>query len=173
MSPRARFGGAFAAAATPLLLALLALGALVWAACNGDIPNASAKCARIPDGGCPSSNGPACGDPTCASLYYCNAASVWTFVKACAARDAGLEASDVPDAALDAPGPSPRDAAIDVPGANGGPGCHDLQPPDCPLGLALGCPSASCCGCEDLFVCSDGGWLGWGFCGEGGAITPR
>ena len=38
-------------------------------------------------------------------------------------------------------------------GAFGGPGCADLEPPDCPLGLALSCNA--CCGCEDLFVCID------------------
>lgn len=64
-----------------------------------------------------------------------------------------------------------RDASIDVEGAFGGPGCVDLQMPDCPLGVALTCPSG-CCGCEDLFVCKNGGWDLWGSCGVDGAV-PR
>jgi hypothetical protein len=62
---------------------------------------------------------------------------------------------------------SVRDVSIDVEGAFGGPGCVDLQAPDCPLGLAISCPNG-CCGCEDLFVCRNGGWNLWGQCVDGG-----
>ena len=43
------------------------------------------------------------------------------------------------------------------------PGAVALQAPDCSLGLALACPQG-CCGCEDLFVCENGGWSYWATC---------
>jgi hypothetical protein len=60
------------------------------------------------------------------------------------------------------------DADIDAPpGAFGGPGCESLVVPDCALGVALAC-GAGCCGCEDLYVCENGGWDLWGSCGDAG-----
>src|SRR5262249_46641787 len=122
-------------------------------------------CTNVPPGGCPLSHGQACNDPACEAAYACEPGGVWRFDHACPTRDAGPDAA--PDAPPDAQPPPPRDAAgFDVPpGANGGPGCADLEPPDCPLGVAIGCNN--CCGCEDLFVCSDGGWNAWGACLDG------
>jgi hypothetical protein len=152
---------------TWLALCVLALGVAVTAAiaCS-DAPNEQ-PCKNVPPGGCPLSHGFACDDPTCEAAYACEPGGAWRFDHACPPRDAG------PDALLDAPAaPPPRDAAIDVPpGAFGGPGCADLEPPDCPLGLALSC--SGCCGCEDLFVCSDGGWAAWGACFDGGLVPGR
>ncbi len=142
--------------------------ALIAWACNGDIP-VDPTCVAIPDGGCPSSFGNACEDPTCATVYACTTAG-WSFVRACPAREAGADSSSDDGASHDAQ--AIRDVQIDVPGAGGGPGCQDLQLPDCPLALAVSCPSG-CCGCEDLFVCANGGWSDWGICGDGGTITPR
>ena len=69
---------------------------------------------------------------------------------------AGYCVSDLANSCIDAP-----------PGAFGGPGCGDLLEPDGALGVALAC-GASCCGCEDLFVCENGGWELWGTCGDAG-----
>jgi hypothetical protein len=147
--------------------AAVSVVALAWA-CNGDLPQ-DPKCSNIPAGGCPSSFGPACDDPSCAAVYACTSAG-WNLVGTCPARDAGADAV-AGDATKDAP--APRDVDIDAPGANGGPGCQDLEPPDCTLGFGLACPAGSCCGCEDFFVCVNGGWNQWGTCGDGGAIVPR
>jgi len=46
------------------------------------------------------------------------------------------------------------------------------QPPDCPLATGFACATA-CCGCEDLFVCENGGWTPWGSCGDAGPERPR
>ena len=126
-------------------------------------------CKDIPDGGCPLSHGVACDDVTCAAAYACNGGT-WTLDHVCPTRDAATA-----DASTDADARAPiaRDGGFDAPpGANGGPGCADLQPPDCTLGLALACPNNECCGCEDLFVCSGGSWSAWGTCSDGG-IVPR
>lgn len=141
-----------------------------WAC--GDTLNAQ-PCRGIPEGGCPLSHGLACDDPTCVAAYACTPGGAWVFDHPCPGHgDAGGDAStaDVRDARSEAY--VPRDANIDVPGANGGPGCPDLQPPDCPLGLALACGSASCCDCIDLFVCTNGGWNLWGTC-DNGALAER
>jgi hypothetical protein len=140
---------------------------LVVAACSDTPP--PAQCHDIPAAGCPVDNGAdACRDPTCAAVYTCQNGS-WVFDHACpgyspdaapGAVDAGSEAAPANDAAIDAP-----------PGAYGGPGCEDLQPPDCSLGTALACGAAAdCCGCVDLFVCNDGGWDPWGSCQDGGIV---
>jgi hypothetical protein len=74
---------------------------------------------------------------------------------------------------VDAGAPVSIDASIDAPpGAFGGPGCPSLQTPDCALGLALAC-DIHCCGCEDLFVCEEGGWALWGYCGDAGPTDGR
>jgi hypothetical protein len=153
--------------------AAIALAAVVVAACNGDIPQPIA-CHDIPDGGCPLGYGDPCTDPTCATAYQCDDTSgAWVLDHACPAHpDAGQDAEPRPDAGDAADTGAARDVDVDVPGANGGPGCADLEPPDCPLGVAASCPGTDCCGCEDLFVCVNGGWDPWGYCGDGG-ITPR
>jgi len=160
--------------AAPFALALLfvplvATGAVVAAACNGDIPQ-DPTCSNIPAGGCPSSFGSACDDPSCAAVYACTSAG-WHLIAPCAARDAAADTGPADGGVADAL--EPRDVNIDAPGAYGGPGCGDLQPPDCTLGFGLACPAGSCCGCEDFFVCVSGGWNQWGTCGDGGALVPR
>lgn len=147
-------------------LSLVPLGLVVAlaAACSAfaDLPNQQA-CHGIPEGGCPGSGRLDCKDPSCAAVYTCEPDGGWAFAVACPAHDAS---------AHDARQPVGRDADIDVPpGAYGGPGCGDLQSPDCNLGVALVCPAGECCGCQDLFVCGDGGWNLWGACEDGGAIV--
>jgi hypothetical protein len=154
--------------AGPRLLLALALPWVAVAACS-DMP--PADCRDIPAAGCPVDNGAdACEDPTCAAVYTCQNGG-WVLDHACPGYvpdagadggDAGAEAASGNDAAIDAP-----------PGAYGGPGCTDLQPPDCSLGTAISCAGAAdCCGCIDLFVCVDGGWDPWGSCVDGGIVGP-
>ena len=124
-------------------------------------------CKDVPAGGCPLAHGRACADPTCAAAYACNPDGTWTLDHVCAGHDASVPEASAPDAS-DASAPPAFDAAgIDAAGASGGPGCEPLQSPECSLGLALACPSG-CCGCEDLFVCDQGGWSPWGSCGDAG-----
>jgi hypothetical protein len=146
--------------------AVVALVAIV-AACADD--PSIVPCRNIPAGGCPRI-GNACSDVTCEALYICLADGTWKLDRSCPPHDdAGLDASNE---ASDAAGA--RDVDLDVQGASGGPGCSSLEPPDCPLATAATCPSAtSCCGCEDLFVCRNGGWEIWGSCGDNGVLTPR
>jgi hypothetical protein len=150
---------------SPYVVALLgaALALVGLASCEDD-PTAQ-PCTGVPEGGCPLSRGVACEDPTCEAVYACRPNNVWELERTCPPREAGAPR----DAATDvdaAPTEDARafDASIDAPpGANGGPGCGSLQTPDCSLGLALSCPSG-CCGCEDLFVCENGGWTYWATC---------
>jgi hypothetical protein len=111
------------------------------------------------DGGCPLAYGTACDDPSCAAAYACTNGG-WVLDHVCAVREAGPDTSVIVDAGV-------RDVDIDVPGANGGPGCNSLVPPDCTLAAGAACPNG-CCGCEDLFVCQNGGWNVWGYCSDGG-----
>lgn len=143
------------------------LGAILLFACSSDDATAT-PCKDIPDGGCPLSHGIACEDPSCAAVYACINGS-WSFDHACPAREGGAPVDAGVSDAADASS-SFRDVSIDAPpGAFGGPGCPDLQPPDCPLGVALECPQQSaCCGCDDLYVCQNGGWVAWGRCVDGG-----
>jgi hypothetical protein len=144
-------------------LAALSLGS---AACQ--LSSEEEPCLNIPDGGCPGVDPTNCLDVTCAAIYTCQPNGTWVEAVACPAREAGVDATaDASDATLLMEG-APRDASVDVPGAFGGPGCTDLEDPDCPLGMALGC-GPGCCGCSDLYVCQDGGWLLWGECIDGGA----
>jgi hypothetical protein len=151
---------AIAAALTAAVLAILA-------SCS-DAPTAE-TCSDVPAGGCPLSNGVACQDPACAAVYACRPNKVWELDHMCPPHEAGAPgdaSSDAGDASSDAPaeGSRPFDASIDAPpGASGGPGCATLQAPDCTLGFALACPMG-CCGCEDLFVCQNGGWSYYATC---------
>lgn len=148
-----------------LALASLVAGLMATPAC-GDTATEHA-CTNIPAGGCPLGRGVSCQDPSCEAVYACRAGNAWELAHACPAheagapRDAAVEARPVVDAAIDAP-----------PGANGGPGCGPLQPPDCALGFALVCPSG-CCDCEDLFVCQNGAWVAWGTCSLDAGIRER
>jgi hypothetical protein len=124
------------------------------------------QCHDIPAAGCPEDNGAdPCTDVACAAAYACQNGS-WVRVKTCPNYS--------PDAApkpVDASAEASFDSAgIDAPpGAFGGPGCTDLQPPDCSLGTALACGGTQdCCGCVDLYVCNAGGWDLWGECADGG-----
>lgn len=140
------------------------------AACTGG--PSGATCVDIPAGGCPAQSGAdVCSDVTCGAVYDCENGS-WVLDQTCPPHGDGGSA-DASDAAHDAP--VPVDAGIDAPpGAFGGPGCVDLQPPDCALGTALVCGGASdCCGCQDLFVCADGGWSPWGACVDGGVVEQQ
>jgi hypothetical protein len=146
------------------ILSGLCLAWVAAAACNDTPP--PAQCHDIPAAGCPVDNGvDPCTDPSCAAVYTCQGGS-WVLDHACpgyspdaGGADAAYEAAPTNDAAAtDAP-----------PGANGGPGCADLQPPDCSLGTALACSGTpDCCGCVDLYVCNNGGWDLWGSCQDGG-----
>jgi hypothetical protein len=146
--------------------AMLALLALI--ACEDTSP--ATPCVNIPANGCPEEDGlDVCQDPMCASAYACQNGK-WVFDKTCPPRDGGAGDGDggilVRDSGV-------RDVLVTdaPPGAYGGPGCVDLEPPDCPLGTALSCGGQQdCCGCEDLFVCVDGGWNPWGTCVDGGAM---
>lgn len=148
-----------------VLVSCAAVATLALACGDQAIPP---PCRDIPDGGCPSQGGVACQDPTCAALYTCGADGGWIFVATCPPSDGSVQdASD---------GASPSDAGYDVdapPGAFGGPGCIPLQQPDCPLGTALVCPNHQCCGCEDLFVCDDGGWDPWGTCSDDAGVIQQ
>ncbi|MFO0663781.1 MAG: hypothetical protein U0174_07515 [Polyangiaceae bacterium] len=146
---------------------VMAIGLLTSVfACDGE--KIEVSCDQIPDGGCPSAgDADLCtADPTCNAVYRCRDTR-WTLVQTCSARpvvlprDAASDASTPSDASL-FDGPLPD-------GAWGGPGCLDLQAPDCSLGLALSCGSG-CCGCEDVFVCKAGTWTTWGVC-QGGKVT--
>lgn len=146
---------------------VIALGALALAlpaACHPDL--VAPRCGEIPAGGCPRSKADSCEDPSCDAVYVCTLDSVWSRERTCGPRDAGPDV----ERAQDAPAAT-RDVAIDAPpGAWGGPGCIDLQPPDCPLGRVLACAAGSCCGCEDLFVCEAGAWQYWGACDQGNPV---
>jgi hypothetical protein len=135
---------------------------LVAFACDDEaVPQ---PCTGVPEHGCPLAHGVACEDPRCQAIYACREGNRWEFVQNCPnydaqaelPYDAGTPSTTIVDASIDAP-----------PGAYGGPGCEVLQDPDCPVGLALACTNG-CCGCEDLFVCTDGEWDLWGECDDGG-----
>ncbi len=164
------------------LPAAFAVGVLVAACSNSGF---APYCTGIPAGGClyaASADGATncSSDPTCAALYTSSATCAWTLVQKCpmdlpptdagAPRDGSADTRDAEagfqlDAYL-------RDAGFVVPsGAGGGPGCEDLEFPDCSLDEALAC-GEGCCGCADLYVCADGGWNDWGDCDDAGAIVP-
>lgn len=122
-------------------------------------------CADIPAGGCPLSKGVACQDPNCLAVYACRPNKVWELDHTCPGNEGGVTRDGSIDVDAGEGGRS-FDANIDAPpGATGGPGCGLLQAPDCALGLALACPKG-CCGCEDLFVCENGGWSYYATCSE-------
>ncbi|MEO7111340.1 MAG: hypothetical protein ABI183_12950 [Polyangiaceae bacterium] len=131
-------------------------------ACNTDIPQQ--PCRDIPDGGCPAYDN-ACNDPTCFTLYDCSPDDTWVVDMVCPAKTP-VDADGIPiDSGSDGAGNVDASAYLAVPGALGGPGCQDLQNPDCSLGSAAAC--TDCCGCEDLYVCNSGGWNLWGVCTNG------
>ena len=149
------------------LAAALLAGALVapLACGDGDVP--ARPCTDIPAGGCPLAHGVACEDPSCEAVYACLPGNLWELRARCPAHDGAAESGTRPSTEDAAVGPA-FDASIDAPpGAFGGPGCPSLASPDCPLGVALAC-ARGCCGCEDLYVCANGGWDLWGACGDAG-----
>jgi hypothetical protein len=153
-----------------LVLALAPAVAVAAAACNDPPP--AAQCHDLPAAGCPLDHGAdACTDPSCAAVYACESGS-WVLVHACPGYSP--DAAPQPAEAATDSGAAPSDATLDAPpGAYGGPGCGDLQAPDCSLGTALSCSGTTdCCGCADLYVCSGGGWSLWGQCVDGGISSP-
>jgi hypothetical protein len=122
-------------------------------------------CRDIPDGGCPAYDN-ACMDPSCFTLYDCAPDGTWAVDLVCPAKEAGPDAAIETDASTDANDNVDAAQYLSIPGASGGPGCEDLQDPDCALGTAAVC-GLDCCGCEDLFVCQSGGWSLWGECLNG------
>jgi hypothetical protein len=139
--------------------AVAAVAVVVVGACDATVQ--SITCYDIPAGGCPVQGGVECEDPTCAAAYNCLPDGGWQLAYACPAHDA---------AAVDVANEPVSDAGFDIdapPGAFGGPGCVELEMPDCPLGEALIC-GAACCGCQDLYICDDGGWDFWGECTDAG-----
>jgi hypothetical protein len=151
-----------------LRLVVPSVAALAAMASCSDGPTPQ-ECSDIPKGGCPLSRGVACEDPACEATYACRENNVWELAERCPPREAGGPTDAFVPLAPDAP----LDASIDAPpGAYGGPGCPSLVAPDCALGVALACGGAGCCGCEDLFVCENGGWDLWGVCGPSGP-EPR
>jgi hypothetical protein len=148
-----------------VLVAALAASLAGSSACSD--PPAPTTCNDLAPPACPTDyDADVCGDHQCASVYACDNGT-WSFVQNCpnySADAAAHPAEAGPD------GFSFGDAPFDAPpGAFGGPGCVDLEPPDCALGTALACTgTADCCGCTDLYVCVSGGWNLWGECADGG-----
>lgn len=163
MSPRAR---------AALVAAFVLVSAIVSSVACDDGPATATPCTDIPSGGCPLAHGVACEDPACEAVYACLPGNQWELRARCPVRESAADGGVRPSAP-DADVGLVRDASVDAPpGAFGGPGCPSLVAPDCPLGIALAC-GAGCCGCEDLYVCTNGGWDLWGACGEGGVpVSP-
>src|ERR1700761_658842 len=124
----------------------VALALEVLGACKDPPPPAT--CADLGPPACPEDNGAdVCDDPTCASVYSCQDGT-WVFLHDCSGYDP--EAGPHPVEAGEA-GPA-FDANVDAPpGAFGGPGCVDLETPDCTLGTGIACvDEPGCCDCTDL-----------------------
>jgi hypothetical protein len=154
--------------ASLICIALVAFAVALAVACSDQV---IATCFDIPEGGCPSQEGVACQDPTCAAAYNCEPDGGWSLAYACPAFDGSAQDAQTDSGANDA---ETFDVNIDAPpGAFGGPGCEDLEQPDCPLGEAIVCEqqSGNCCDCEDLWICDDGGWDPWGECTDDGGIS--
>jgi hypothetical protein len=155
-----------------LAFASLAGGAAVlWLPVACDDPPTPKPCVDVPDGGCPEDNGAAvCQDPSCNAVYACIDGG-WSLQQVCPPHphDASPPPADVAEAG------APFDASIDVPaGGYGGPGCPDLELPDCTAAEGLACvQSPGCCGCVDLWVCDNGGWNVWGECVNGGIVLQK
>jgi hypothetical protein len=158
------------------LVALLAglTGSLPAASACSD-PSLPALCHDLAPPACPADDdADVCADVGCASVYACDDGT-WTFLRTCPddSPEAGVHPAEAGEDA-----PSQVDAPFDAPaGAFGGPGCIDLEEPDCPLGTALACSGArdygaGCCGCADLYLCVDGGWEPWGNCTDDGGVAP-
>lgn len=146
------------------------------AACEGTYIGAP-DCGAIAEGGCVDKGDSVdqCFDYRCQALYQCvqNASNpnvgAWELRRECPYQ--APPTIDAPDAAPDADAESREVSLPDdlPPGAFGGPGCVSLQLPDCSLATGYGCQRA-CCGCEELYVCENGGWVPWGSC-EGDVPT--
>jgi hypothetical protein len=154
-----------------LVVLLVPVAAALLAAPGCSSPPIPAVCQDLQPPACPTEDdADVCSDVECASVYAC-VNGAWTFVQTCPnySAEAGVHPFEAgPEAASD------FDAPFDAPpGAFGGPGCVDLEMPDCALGTALACTGAAdCCGCMDLYVCDNGGWVPWGECVDGGVSSP-
>lgn len=140
--------------------------------CACDSVPTETPCHDVPDGGCPLDNGAnVCMDPTCNAAYACIDGG-WILEHVCPPQPHDGSSPPPVDAGE---GGSTFDASIDVPpGGNGGPGCTDLQMPDCTAAEGVACVNmTACCGCTDLYVCDDGGWNLWGECVDGGIVLQK
>ena len=154
----------------PLLLVPPLAAFLAAPACSN--PPLPATCDDLAAPACPTDlDADVCADIECASVYSCNNGQ-WVFVQSC--PDYSAEAGVHPVEAGDDAGYA-FDGALDAPpGAFGGPGCVPLEDPDCELGTALECsPANGCCGCDELYVCDDGGWVPLGECVDGGVVPAK
>jgi hypothetical protein len=156
----------------------LAVGALAVGCDQGAYSAQTCGGVPIPQNGCPLSDDDSeCSDSCCAAAYTCES-SQWVFEHTCPSYDGGANCRDanVGSSTVGGAGATICDAAeVDAPpGANGGTGCIDLEPPDCPVGEVLTCGAASCTelGCSSLFYCVGGEWVFWGGCGEDGGLMP-
>lgn len=127
-------------------------------------------CSEIPEGGCPDDyDADYCTDPTCVGVYSCTT-SGWILQETCPPHpmEAGPDVEDASEAEA-----STIDVNIDAPpGSYGGAGCMDLETPDCSVGEGLACENMpGCCGCQDLYVCVNGGWNLWGECTDAGVVA--
>jgi hypothetical protein len=158
------------------VVAVMLLTAVV--ACDQSDPIAT-PCRDIPANGCPLlEDDSECNDPSCAAAYAC-VDGEWSLERACPGFDAGTPREAGADAgSVDAADAGIcRDAgAIVVPSGaslSAGPGCGDLQAPDCPISEVLVCSPGSvdpCVGCEGLFYCLNGEWYPWGVCSDDGGV---
>ena len=128
-------------------------------------------CRDIPSNGCPLLDDDSeCADPCCAAAYACDDGES-SFEHTCSGFwgcDAGT--TTVADDA----GGYCDVGAIDAPvGASGGPGCEELEAPDCPLSEALVCSATPCLGCDDFFACVNGGWIRWAGCLADGGVELK
>ncbi len=168
ISTHARGSALWTRARSSALFGVVALtfGLGIVGACQEDLSPQEA-CRDIPEGGCPAYEN-ACADPSCFATYTCSPNETWQVDQVCPPKEAG---PPIEDAGSDA-APVGDDEYVNVPGALGGPGCGDLQTPDCALGVAAACSDQNCCDCQDLYVCANGGWDLWGEC-SGGVITQN
>jgi hypothetical protein len=115
-----------------------------------------------------------CTDPCCAAAYQC-VGNTWSLAHACPGYSASKCSDGATTSVTNLQEAGVCDAAVALPpGANGGPGCIDLEPPDCPVGEVLTCGAASCVqsACEALWYCEDGEWWEWGTCDADGGLVP-
>ncbi len=125
-------------------------------------------CGALPDrAACPASRGGTCADRECSAIYACEERR-WVLLAECpGTHGADAGADDARDAARDAP---TCDGAVPVPVA----ACPPLQPPDCDIAIADGCPASACKeGCTGFLRCTPQGWTDAyvAFCDDDGVLV--